>query len=148
MQTRARRQGEKIEPAGGDVFSQFTGRHGKAGLAQFGEQFRMDKMDLTAVRGRRISAPMHDMLDGDPVMGIVLDAQAGMQPDGGKCRLGKYVCRAAANRSNQALHDVHPFSRPASHASVQHLYCCSFQPYARSFFALQHGCPATGGKKR
>lgn len=96
----ARRQGQQIEAAGGDVLAHVARPDPEPlcdkGLVQFG----VNQMDLAQVRLRRIASHARPMLDGHARMTVVLHATPRQQGDRRLFRLGKAMVTAAADRNN------------------------------------------------
>lgn len=96
----ARRQGQQIEAAGGDVLAHVARPDLEPLCDQRLVQFGVKQMDLAQVGLRRIASHPRPMLDGHAGMTVALHAKPGQQGDRGLFRLGKAVVTAAADRNN------------------------------------------------
>jgi hypothetical protein len=94
VQSRAGRQGEQIDAAGGDVLAHLSRGHGEARATQLVVQFGVKQVHLAQVGLTRVARHTRAMLDGPAEMGVSLHAEPCEQPDVLPIRLGQRVGRA------------------------------------------------------
>jgi hypothetical protein len=64
-QTRAGRQAQEVQPAGGNVFPHLASRHAEAARGQLVVEFGVHQVNLAQVGLRRIARYPRTVLDGD-----------------------------------------------------------------------------------
>ena len=102
MQSRSQRKSEKVEAAGGDVFTQLARFDLESDVLELVEQLRLNEMDLPIVRERRPLLGEIAMLNEAAGMRVALDAVVGDEPDARSHGFAESVRIIATHRNDPA----------------------------------------------